>query len=94
MQSGGQGHRLVADNENVAASFKSAALPEMFDLAAHVPNWSVSDDYARYGYLLNARRMARMFPDGWSTMIVDCRGIRHNTNFGALERHRSLLRRC
>lgn len=48
MRLGGQGYLSMAHNEGVAASSENTASPNMLELVASVPKWSVSEYYSRY----------------------------------------------
>lgn len=90
MQSGGQRYRSMAE-ENVAASSDVTVLPETLEVTVNVPNLIASEYCTRYGRMLGARRFAGMFLDGQSRTMVDCRGVRYDTDIGAWERRRSVM---
>lgn len=102
MRSDCQRYHSMVDNESVAALFlersrntiivEKTALPKTLDLIADVPSWSVSDYRACSGQLLDVRRLAGIFPEGQSKLIVDRRGMRYDTDIGAWKRRWFLMR--
>lgn len=63
-----------------------AALPEMVDLAAVVPNWTIPEYCTCYGLMLDTRRFRKMFSDGQGKTMSDRRDMRHDTGIKDWER--------
>lgn len=60
MRPGGQGYRSMVGNERVEGSSGKTASPDMLNLIASVPNWSVSNYRASYWGVSDACRYAGM----------------------------------
>lgn len=82
---------MVEDQAAKAAS-GDVTLLDTLNLTASVPNRSVADYCALYGGLLDVRRFAGTFLEGWSSTMVDSHVMRHNTNIGASDHRWSSLR--
>lgn len=92
MHSSGRAYPLTAEYKCMAASSECMSSPETLGLLANVPNWTLSKHCMHFGALLDARRFAGMFLDGRSKMMVDRRGMRHDTDNGARGRRWSAMR--
>lgn len=73
----------MADDESVAASSGDAAVLNTLGLVGEVPKWGAAKYIARYRQLLDLRRFARMFLVDRGKSMIDCRGMRHDTDTGA-----------
>lgn len=64
-----------------------------WSLARGAPSWTVAKKHAPHGRLFDERRFGQMFSDGRNPKLLDRRGVRRETDFGAWKRCWLMVRR-